>query len=119
MSAERQVSRPEGATLRPLSSPSASALYRRWRARAARRSQRTPFDALRLAVGLWLILAAAVAVRTLVRPASHTVFPIFASSAEHWWGDQSLYQEYPGLDYFRYPPIFALFVTPFSCLGLC
>jgi len=67
---------------------------------------------------LWLALAAAVAVRTLVRPSSHTVFPIFAASADHWWADQSLYQCYPSLDNFRYPPVFALFVTPFSVLGL-
>jgi len=67
---------------------------------------------------LWLILAAAVGVRTLVRPSRHTVFPIFAASADHWWGDHALYQEYPPLDHFRYPPVFALFVTPFSALGL-
>jgi hypothetical protein len=59
-----------------------------------------------------------VSVRTLVRPSSHTVFPIFAASAEHWWGNRSLYEPYSGLDQFRYPPIFALFVTPFSDLGL-
>jgi hypothetical protein len=29
-----------------------------------------------------------------------------------------LYELYPGLDRFRYPPLFALFVTPFSVLGL-
>jgi hypothetical protein len=53
-----------------------------------------------------------------VRPASHTVFPIFAASARHWWGDQPLYQDDPVLDNFRYPPLFALLVTPFATLGL-
>ena len=73
---------------------------------------------LRLALLVWLILGAAVSVRTLVRPSHHTVFPIFAASAEHWWGNCSLYELYLGLDRFRYPPVFALFVTPFSALGL-
>jgi hypothetical protein len=73
---------------------------------------------MRLVLGLWLILAVAVGVRTLVRPAEHTVFPIFAASAEHWWGNQSLYDLYPPLDHFRYPPVFAVLVTPFQMLGL-
>ncbi len=75
-------------------------------------------NSLRIAVGLWLALAVAIGMRTLVRPNSHTVFPIFAASADHWWGDQSLYQIYSQLDHFRYPPVFALFVTPFSAVGL-
>ena len=73
---------------------------------------------LRLAVGDWLILAAAVAVRTLVSPFHHTVFPIFAASAAHWWAGPSLYRWYPDLDLFRYPPPFAVVVTPFAALGL-
>ncbi|HZY86068.1 MAG TPA: glycosyltransferase family 87 protein [Gemmataceae bacterium] len=58
-----------------------------------------------------------VGVRTVVSPATHTVFPIFALSGEHWWADQSLYAEYKPLDHFRYPPVFAVAVTPFSLLG--
>src|SRR5579884_1011481 len=111
-------------------SPRASELYRRWRSSvgpAFRRSEvrtgETPVPpsgshTLRLALIAWLILGAAVSIRTWVRPSSHTVFPIFAASAEHWWGNCSLYKLYPGLDRFRYPPVFALFVTPFSALGL-
>jgi hypothetical protein len=98
-------------------SPRPSELHRRWRdATTARDSQ--PCHSLRLALAAWLILGAAVSVRTLVRPSSHTVFPIFAASADHWWGNCSLYELYPGLDRFRYPPFFALFVTPFSAMGL-
>ena len=56
---------------------------------------------------------------TLVRPENHTVFPVFASSAEHWWADQPLYANYePLLDHFRYPPVFAVAITPFHLLGL-
>jgi hypothetical protein len=90
--------------------------YRRWRTQPGE-APAGPGDVLRWAVLIWLVLAAAVAVRTLYRPSSHTVFPIFAASAAHWWGDQSLYQLYPPLDTFRYPPVFAVFVTPFHLLG--
>ncbi len=98
-------------------SPRLSEQYRRWRSGSAKSGERRCIHP-RLVLIVWLLLAAAVSVRTLVRPASHTVFPIFAASAEHWWGNQSLYQLYPPLDTFRYPPVFALFVTPFAALGL-
>src|SRR5690242_21578398 len=101
---------------------SALELHRRWRGGTADgisgQDSRHRYLSLRLALIAWLILGAAVSIRTLVRPSSHTVFPIFAASAEHWWGNCSLYELYPGLDRFRYPPVFALFVTPFSALGL-
>jgi Glycosyltransferase family 87 len=73
---------------------------------------------LRLAVGTWLVLAVVIAVRTLISPGTHTVFPIFAASATHWWANRSLYSWNPPLDLFRYPPIFAVAVTPFGALGL-
>ena len=41
----------------------------------------------------------------------------FAASSAHWWADQSLYDEYPGLDRFRYSPAFAVAVTPLAALG--
>jgi hypothetical protein len=95
----------------------ASDLHRRWLDGTAARES-GPCHTLRLALAAWLILGVAVSVRTVVHPSKHTVFPIFASSAEHWWGNHPLYEIYPGLDRFRYPPVFALFVTPFSALGL-
>ena len=69
-------------------------------------------------MAVWLVLALAAGVRTLSRPASHTVFPIFVAGAERYWADQPLYDEQPGLDYFRYPPAFAVAITPLSRLGL-
>ncbi len=105
-------------TDRPLSPPSASELYRLWRLRGERQRNRSGGSSLGLALGLWLVLAAAVGARTLARPASHTVFPIFAASTEHWWSDQPLYHDDPDLDTFRYPPVFPLFATPFTALGL-
>ncbi len=97
-------------------SPRLSERYRRWRGKSTYKDYAHRY-CIQLALAVWLILAAAVAVRTFARPISHTVFPIFATSASHWWSDLSLYELYPGLDRFRYPPIFALFVTPFGSLG--
>jgi hypothetical protein len=71
-----------------------------------------------LALAFWIAVAIAVAVRTILSPNQHTVFPIFAASADHWWSGESLYAIYPPLDQFRYPPPFAVAVTPFSVLGL-
>ena len=65
----------------------------------------------------WIVFAGALVLRTLHRPESHTVFPVFASGSQHWWGDQSLYDDYRPTDYFRYPPVFAILFTPFACLG--
>jgi Glycosyltransferase family 87 len=67
---------------------------------------------------LLLVVAAATGVRTLLQPARHTVFPIFATASHHWWHDQPLYVDYAPLDYFRYPPVFAVFVSPFAALSL-
>jgi hypothetical protein len=56
-------------------------------------------------------------VRTIHRPESHTLFPLFASASAHWWSDLSLYAVYKPLDYYRYPPLFAVAVTPLALLG--
>ncbi len=72
---------------------------------------------LRLALAVWLVVGIAVSVRTLISPIKHSVFPIFAASAAHWWADLPLYDRYPNLDIFRYPPAFAVAITPFGALG--
>ena len=72
---------------------------------------------LRLVATMWIVVGIAVSVRTLVRPHDHTVFPILAGGADHWWHDQPLYDDYKPLDYFRYPPAFAVFFTPLGLLG--
>jgi hypothetical protein len=73
---------------------------------------------LRLAQRTWLAVGLAVTARTLVRPASHTVFPLLALGASHWWQDFPLYQKYPPHDYFRYSPALAVALTPLAGLGL-
>src|SRR6266702_3588161 len=67
---------------------------------------------------LWMALAMVMGVRTLISPAKHTVFPIFAASSLNWWTDKPLYGYEPSLDLFRYSPAFAVSVSPFAVLGL-
>jgi hypothetical protein len=81
-------------------------------------SRHLRIDPLRLAWGTWIALAVATAVRTILSPVQHSVFPIFAGSAMRWWQDRCLYNLYLPLDVFRYPPVFAVLVTPFGALGL-
>ena len=66
---------------------------------------------------LWLLLAVALVVKSFASPDRHTVFPKFAAGAEHWWERAPLYEPYEGLGSFRYPPPFALVMTPFAPFG--
>ncbi len=84
----------------------------------APRARTGPTPVFRTVLALWLAVGAAAGVRTLLRPASHTVFPVFAAAGGHWWHDQPIYRAYRPLDYFRYPPVAALFFSPFAALGL-
>ena len=72
---------------------------------------------IRWALLLWLVVAAVVAVRTVVVPDQHTIFPVLAGSSAHWWADRPLYADYAPLDFFRYPPAFAVAFTPMALLG--
>ncbi len=67
------------------------------------------------ALRIWIVLAVAVCVKSIVQPFDHSVYPVFAEGARHWWADMPLYIAYHGTDLFRYSPAFALFMTPFSC----
>ena len=69
-------------------------------------------------VWLWAILLIALCVKTLLKPASHSVFPVFFHGGLHWWKDVCLYQHFEGLDYFRYSPLAAIFFSLFSFFGL-
>lgn len=72
---------------------------------------------LRWVVLLWLAFGVAVGVRTLLKPTSHTVYPVFLAGAEHWWDDAPVYADHRPLDHFRYPPFFAIALTPLVPLG--
>lgn len=72
---------------------------------------------VRLVVSCWLALALAAGVRTLLEPEQHTIFPILANGSAHWWSGKPLYADYPGLDFYRYSPSFAVVATPLELLG--
>ncbi|MGD0655382.1 MAG: glycosyltransferase family 87 protein [Thermoguttaceae bacterium] len=72
---------------------------------------------IRLAIALWIVLAAAVCVKSIVRTGEHSVYNIYAWGSRHWWADQPLHAKYPELaDIYRYSPTFAVVFTPFSLL---
>jgi hypothetical protein len=70
---------------------------------------------------LWVALAIALCVRTVLRPTSHTVFPIYQTAVERWWADEPLYRlsftDDDQIDHFRYPPVVLLLFTPMALLG--
>jgi hypothetical protein len=72
---------------------------------------------LRWALALWLTLGFVIAVRVVICPDRHTVFPILAGASCRWWADQPLYAKHEPLDYFRYPPPFAVCFTPLALFG--
>lgn len=70
---------------------------------------------LRLAIAFWVTLAVAACIKTAVKDGKHSVYPIFAAAAKHWWADQPLYKDYwqsEGIDGYRYSPAFAIALTP-------
>jgi hypothetical protein len=70
-----------------------------------------------LAVVVWAAILIVCCTRALVRPNVKSVYPIFATAARHWVAGQELYDELgPGLDHFRYSPLVAAFLVPFSVL---
>jgi hypothetical protein len=71
-----------------------------------------------IALGLWVLLALAVAVKTTANPGVKSVFPKNATHALDWWKGESLYRYTPGLGHFPYLPTHAILLTPFAVLGL-
>ncbi|MGA2796211.1 MAG: glycosyltransferase family 87 protein [Thermoguttaceae bacterium] len=69
---------------------------------------------IRLAIVLWIALAVAVCVKSIVQKGEHSVYVQYAWSSRHWWADQPLHARYFELvDIFRYSPTFAIVFTPF------
>src|SRR3954454_13280782 len=73
---------------------------------------------LRLVPALWVVVGVAISVRTAVSPDRHTVYPVFLNGAAHWLHDEPVYADYKPLDYFRYPPVFAVAFAPLAPLDL-
>jgi hypothetical protein len=68
----------------------------------------------RAAWGLWVGLLLGIAVHSFCFPRGHTVYDIYAPAAHRWWAGEDLYA--PTSEYYRYSPLFAIAVTPFSLL---
>lgn len=66
----------------------------------------------------WCVLAVVLTVKALLNPVRHSVFPIYSYAALGWWSDLPIYRVEGTLDLFRYPPLFAIALTPFAALGL-
>ncbi len=62
----------------------------------------------------------ALCVKTGFYGSEHSLFPVYAGAARHWWAGMSLYGDYKpseGIDEFRYSPTFAVAVTFFALCG--
>lgn len=70
-----------------------------------------------IAVFLWVALTAVCAARAIVRPAAHTVYPVYSHAANAWLTSGDLYVKVPSYDYYRYSPLMATFFVPLLPLG--
>ena len=52
-----------------------------------------------------------------MNPKATRSFRSWPASSAHWWTDQPLYADYAPLDYFRYPPTFAIVFSPLWAVG--
>ena len=64
---------------------------------------------------LWTLVITVLFVRTILKPGSQTVFPIFHTAGGRWLNSKNLYQG--GTEY-RYSPLIAAFFVPFSLLPM-
>jgi hypothetical protein len=73
----------------------------------------------RFAVVVWAAVLGVVGIRVFFWPHVHSLYPVFATAARHWQNGQELYLPYfyqPGLDVFRYCPLFAGLFVPLAQL---
>lgn len=70
----------------------------------------------RIAIIVWALLFLVIALRVVLSPARNSVFPIFATAGQRWLAGTNLYVAIEGLDYYRYSPLVAALLAPFSLL---
>ena len=74
-------------------------------------------DRALLAVGcLWLVLAAATAVKSYVDPIEHTAYPCFEAGTRCWWQGKDLYEATVCGHEYRYAPAIAAAMGPLVLL---
>jgi Glycosyltransferase family 87 len=105
---------------RPVSSPTDTLASEMISSSPAPRTPRNGAKALtHLAVGLWAALIVVVCARSAWQPGSRSLYPTFAAAGAHWRAGSSLYQwppAEPDVDAYRYSPIVAVSLVPFSLL---
>lgn len=71
-----------------------------------------------LVIVLWAATIAAVCIRVVLSPETHTVFPVFAAAGRSWITGEDLYSRVavPVTGPFRYSPLVAAIFAPFSLL---
>lgn len=77
--------------------------------------QKPPIPIERVVFTLWAIAVAVIFVKTILKPGSQTVFPIFYTAGGRWLRGENLYSG--GNDYL-YSPLIAAFFAPFSILPM-
>ena len=74
--------------------------------------------AQRIAITLWITLFIALSVKTILKPTSHSVFPVYFQAGINWWQQVDVYQVNQGLDHYRYSPTAAIFFSAFTFMGI-
>ena len=74
--------------------------------------------AQRIAITLWITLLIALTVKTLLKPTSHSVFPVYYQAGTNWWQQVDIYQVNQGIDHYRYSPTAAIFFSVFTFMGI-
>lgn len=74
--------------------------------------------AQRIALTLWITLFIALTVKTILKPTSHSVFPVYFQAGISWWQQVDIYQVNQGLDHYRYSPTAAIFFSAFTFMGI-
>jgi len=70
----------------------------------------------RAAVVAWSVALVFLGGNALLRPYSHSVYPVYAGAGRHWLGTEPLYETASGQEPYRYSPLAAAFFVPFALL---
>ncbi len=74
--------------------------------------------AQRVAITLWITLLVALTIKTILKPTSHSVFPVYFKAGISWWQQVDIYQVNQGIDHYRYSPTAAIFFSIFTLMGI-
>ena len=69
-----------------------------------------------VAIGLWLVLAVVIVVKTVQNPENHSTYPIFRNASLGWWNGVDVYDSNVFAGDYRYGPSFAVVMGPIAWL---